>query len=146
MRESYRSAAGACTIESSSGERGTNQRENAVKRLRIALTIGLICSTTILNAEDAPRPDKWISLFNGRDLEGWTPKIRGYAAGENCGNTFRVEDGLLKVAYDQYDAFEDRFGHLFYKDEFSNYRLPSSTASRESRLPAAPGGRSATAA
>ena len=34
--------------------------------------------------------------------------------------TFRVEDGLLKVRYDQYDAFNNRFGHLFYQDELSN--------------------------
>lgn len=98
-------------------------RENAVKRFWIALAIGLICSGDMLRAEDAAASDKWIPLFNGRDLEGWTPKIRGYSAGENFGNTFRVEDGLLKVGYDQYDAFDNRFGHLFYKDAFSNYRL-----------------------
>ncbi len=51
------------------------------------------------------------------------PKIRGYKLGDNHGNTFRVEDGLLKVAYDQYEKFDDRFGHLFYKKPFSHYRL-----------------------
>jgi len=66
---------------------------------------------------------EWISLFNGEDLTGWTPKITGYEAGDNYGNTFRVEDGLLKVRYDQYDAFNNRFGHLFYKDELSHYKL-----------------------
>ena len=65
----------------------------------------------------------WMPLFNGRDLAGWTPKIKGYPLGENFGKTFRVEDGLLKVGYDAYDQFQDRFGHLFYKEPFSNYRL-----------------------
>lgn len=65
----------------------------------------------------------WVSLFNGRDLEGWTPKIRGHELGDNFGNTFRVEDGVLKVAYDQYENFGNLFGHLFYKDSFSHYRL-----------------------
>lgn len=65
----------------------------------------------------------WISLFNGKDLTGWIPKIRGYPLGENWGNTFRVENGLLKVSYDQYKKFDNRFGHLFYKGEFSNYVL-----------------------
>lgn len=65
----------------------------------------------------------WIPLFNGRDLEGWTPKITGYQAGVNFGNTFRVEDGVIRVAYDQYGGFQGRFGHLFYKDAFSHYRL-----------------------
>jgi hypothetical protein len=64
-----------------------------------------------------------MALFNGKDLEGWTPKIRGYPLGENFANTFRVEDGVLKVAYDGYDNFQDRFGHLFYQHEFSNYVL-----------------------
>lgn len=66
---------------------------------------------------------EWVSLFNGKDLAGWTPKITGYEAGDNFGNTFRVEDGLLKVRYDQYDQFDGRFGHLFYQDELSHYKL-----------------------
>ena len=33
----------------------------------------------------------WIRLFNGQNLDGWTPKIKGYPAGENFANTFRVE-------------------------------------------------------
>ena len=66
---------------------------------------------------------KWIPLFNGKNLDGWTPKIVGYKAGENFGNTFRVHNGLLQVRYDQYDAFKGRFGHLFYKRSFSHYVL-----------------------
>lgn len=79
----------------------------------------------VLSAQDraAPQEQKWIQMFNGRDLTGWTPKIRGYEAGENFGETFRVVDGLLTVNYEKYDAFDQRFGHLFYKTEFSNYRL-----------------------
>ena len=65
--------------------------------------------------------DEWIQLFNGKDLTGWTPKIRGYPAGENFGNTFRVEDGIMKVSYDQYDKFDLRYGHLFYNEPFSDY-------------------------
>jgi len=33
----------------------------------------------------------------------------------------RVENGLLKVAYDKYDTLDGQFGHLFYKDKFSYY-------------------------
>ena len=73
--------------------------------------------------EDPPASDGWISLFNGKDLDGWIPKIRGYEAGDNFGNTFRVENGVLKVAYDQYSKFDGKFGHLFYKTPFSHYKL-----------------------
>ena len=75
------------------------------------------------DATDAPG-NGWVSLFNGEDLEGWSPKIRGYEYGENYANTFRVEDGVLKVRYDQYEgAFDKRFGHLFYKAPYSHYIL-----------------------
>jgi len=67
--------------------------------------------------------NEYIPLFNGKDLEGWTPKINGFKAGENYKNTFRVEDGLLKVSYSEYDSFRREFGHLFFKDKFSDYRL-----------------------
>ena len=83
----------------------------------------LLTSAVSAVAEDGQAEGKWIPLFNGKNLDGWTPKINGYELGENFGNTFRVEDGVLKVAYDQYDAFDERFGHLFYKDKFSHYLL-----------------------
>lgn len=66
---------------------------------------------------------EWIQLFNGENLEGWIPKIRGYETGENYGNTFRVEDGKLKVAYDQYDNFNQQYGHIFFHQPFSHYKL-----------------------
>lgn len=71
----------------------------------------------------AEEPGEWIQLFNGQDLTGWTAKITGYDVGDNIGDTFRVEDGVLKVAYDQYDKFDGRFGHLFYKTPYSDYVL-----------------------
>ncbi len=67
--------------------------------------------------------EEWISLFNGKDLDGWSPKIRGYKFGENFADTFRVEDGAITVSYEGYDAFDNKFGHLFYKTPYSHYRL-----------------------
>ncbi len=56
-------------------------------------------------------------------MDGWTAKIRGYPAGENFARTFQAEKGVLKVSYEGYGDFGDRFGHLFYKTPFSHYRL-----------------------
>ena len=67
--------------------------------------------------------DKWIPLFNGKDLTGWTPKVRGCKAGENFQNAFRVENGVIKVDYSDYKEWEGRFGHLFHEKKFSHYRL-----------------------
>lgn len=70
-----------------------------------------------------PALPQWQPLFNGRDLTGWTPKIRGYELGQDPLRTFRVEDGMLTVSYENYEEFDNRFGHLFYAEPFSNYRL-----------------------
>ena len=67
--------------------------------------------------------NEWISLFNGKDLNDWIVKIKGYPLNENTHNTFRVEDGVIKVSYDGYDKFNEAYGHLFYKAPFSSYRL-----------------------
>ena len=72
---------------------------------------------------DSTSKGEWISLFNGRNLDGWKVKITGHDLNDNYGNTFRVEDGILKVSYDQYTEFEGKFGHIFYKDAFSHYIL-----------------------
>lgn len=74
-------------------------------------------------AEADKAAEKWTSLFNGKNLDGWTPKIRGHELGENFANTFRAEGGVLKVSYDDYKQFGGQFGHLFYKDKFSHYIL-----------------------
>jgi len=82
-----------------------------------------LCVALPLLAACNAHADDWIELFDGRTLDGWTPKIRGYPAGEDPLDTFRVEDGAITVSYDKYDAFDDRFGHLFYKTPYSHYRL-----------------------
>ena len=76
-----------------------------------------------LAAQRKPDEKEWIQLFNGKNLDGWLVKISGYDLNDNYGNTFRVEDGLLKVSYDQYQKFDNKFGHIFYKDKFSHYIL-----------------------
>ena len=75
------------------------------------------------SAESSLGGDDWIALFNGRDLTGWVPKIRGNELGEDPEGTFRIEDGLLTVGYESYQTFDERFGHLFYEDSFSDYQL-----------------------
>jgi hypothetical protein len=74
---------------------------------------------------EVPKVDAegFISLFNGKDLTGWTPKIRGYELGVNHGNTFRVHDGAIQVGYEAYEEFGAQFGHLFHETEWSSYVL-----------------------
>ena len=65
----------------------------------------------------------WVSLFNGKDLKDWNVKIKGHPFNENFANTFRVENGVMKVDYSAYKDWNDQYGHIFYKDKFSAYLL-----------------------
>ena len=90
----------------------------------LAISFFLTTTGAMIAAEETAKGE-WIQLFNGKNLDGWVPKIRYHALGENYGNTFRVEDGILKVGYDAqaYPEFKETFGHLFYKMPFTNYTL-----------------------
>ena len=81
----------------------------------------LMIPAILLIAQEKPSDYNWVPLFNGKDLNNWQVKIAGYEAGENYGNTFRVEDGKMKVSYDQYENFGVKYGHIFYKQKFSWY-------------------------
>jgi len=86
--------------------------------------ITLLCLLFISSQSfSAPRREKWIKLFNGKNIKNWTVKIHHHEVGDNFGNTFRVEDGIIKVRYDQYDKFNERYGHLFFNTPYSYYKL-----------------------
>lgn len=67
--------------------------------------------------------EDWIHLFNGKDIKNWTVKIHHHETGDNFGDTFRVEDGIIKVRYDKYDKFNERYGHLYFNTPYSYYHL-----------------------
>ncbi len=97
------------------------QRNNMKKTIQL-IAITIFCFSVQVYGQKKTT-EKWESMFNGKDLKGWTPKIRNYPVGENFGNTFRVEDGKLVVRYDAYDKFDERFGHLFYEKPYHYYRI-----------------------
>ena len=111
------------------------------------LSILVIAGSTLwaagaLAAEDG----EWHSLFNGNDLSGWTVKINKHPLGENYADTFRVEDGVIKVAYDRYGKFDEQFGHLYSNQAYSNYILRLEYRSPAPRSPIRRPGPSSTAA
>jgi hypothetical protein len=84
-----------------------------------ALCAGCTLFSPLASAAD----DGWKPLFNGQDLSGWTIKIAKRPLGENFNDTFRVEDGILKVSYDKWRTFDRHFGHLYTNQPYSNYLL-----------------------
>lgn len=94
-------------------------RRQFLARTLLVTGAGWVAGRNRLRAAD----EDWIALFNGKNLDGWTPKITGFDLGDNHLDTYRVENGLLRVVYDRYEKFDGKFGHLFYKDKFSHYRI-----------------------
>jgi hypothetical protein len=92
-----------------------------MKKVPIALIVMVFLGCT--TQKKLQQDNNWIQLFNGKDLKDWTIKIKDHPINENYGNTFRVENGVMKVSYDQYDEFKEQYGHIFYKQQFSAYLL-----------------------
>ena len=95
-----------------------------MKNLCVRNTLMVLMFFTFLACGRAkPKHENWIQMFNGKDMNEWDIKITGFPLNENYKNTFRVEDGLLKVRYDQYEKFDGHFGHIFYKHPYSHYKI-----------------------
>jgi len=91
-------------------------------RIIIFLAFVFCISCNDSHKED-PIQENWIDLFNGQNLDGWTAKFAGEHIGINYKDRFQVSDSLLKIVYATDDTFKGKFGHLFYKDKFSHYKL-----------------------
>ena len=80
-------------------------------RLIVAALV-LLSSASISNAEE-----KWISLFNGKDLSGWKANV--------APDSYSVKDGLLKV----HNTSAKVRSHLFYvgDDALGQASPPSGT-------------------
>ncbi len=107
--------------------------------MRTAILSSLLLLSLATACGKGAEQDQWIQLFNGKDLTGWDIKISGYPLNENFRNTFRVEDGLLKVSYDEYEEWNSEFGHIFYDQTFSDYILRVEYRFVGEQMPGAPG-------
>ncbi len=106
--------------------RMSSTRETIMHCARYLMPCLLLLTPTATSGEElstARSPSEWISLFNGKDLSGWTVKITGHPLGKNFADTFRVEEGILKVSYDDYKQFDKQYGHLYTNIPYAKYRL-----------------------
>lgn len=94
------------------------------ERLALLFATALtISATVVVNPAAAADAEQWHELFNGKDLSGWAIKIANRPLNDNYADTFRVQDGVIKVSYDGYEKFDKRFGHLYTNQPYSNYIL-----------------------
>jgi 3-keto-disaccharide hydrolase len=82
----------------------------------------LVAMTSAFGANEADRKE-WVPIFNGKNLDGWVVKVAHHEVGDNYRDTFRVEDGVLRVSYDKYQEFGGRFAHVYYREKLSHYVL-----------------------
>lgn len=115
--------------------------------LRQVAVLGMLSAAAMASAAAQSKPSPtsaadrkdWIQLFNGKNLDGWVPKITGFDLGVNYNDTFRVQDGLLTVSYDKYKQFDGHFGHLFYsRQKFSYYIIAAEYRFIGEQVPGAP--------
>ena len=95
--------------------------------MKYALFLSFFCLAGTLLFEQStnadPDREEWIALFNGKDLSGWDIKIADRNLNDNYLNTFQVEQGMLRIVYDEYENFDDKYGHMYYHQPFSHYKL-----------------------
>jgi hypothetical protein len=76
-----------------------------------------------VSAQKKTNSKDWVSIFNGKDLSGWDIKIADRPLNDNYKNTFRIEDGMMRIMYDQYENFDEKYGHIYFKKPYSYYML-----------------------
>lgn len=108
-----------------------------VTLLFVVLLSGTSCSPG-MSGNTEEQDSEWQTLFNGKDIDDWIVKIHHHEVGDNYAETFRVNDGVLQVNYDGYQEFDNRYGHLFYKEPFSSYHLTWEYRFRDEWLKDAP--------
>lgn len=110
-------------------------RYTSIFAIFMAGFLAAACASTP-SPKDGPQ---WQSLFDGETLDGWVVKAVGQPLGVDALNTFRAEDGVIRVDYRNYDAFENRFAHLFYQTPFTHYRVRLEYRFLGEHVPGAPG-------
>ena len=91
--------------------------------MRYTFFVFLLLGYYACQSENTACKEEWITLFNGKDLSDWTIKFANEDLNINHRNTFRVQDSMIRIAYDSYDTFDDAYAHIYYKKPFSYYKL-----------------------
>ena len=94
-----------------------------LKPIASILVAGGLIACTSTQPTEGPASNEWVSIFDGQSLTGWTPKINNQNLGDDPAQIFRVEEGELRVTYEDMTEFDNAFGHLFFDEEVSDYRL-----------------------
>jgi hypothetical protein len=69
------------------------------------------------------KQDGWVSLFNGRNLDGWYTFLPSSGKNSDSKHVFKVEQGMLHILDIPVTAEDQEFGYMATDREFSNCRV-----------------------
>ncbi len=84
------------------------------------LVVGLYPCPSVLGAES---DDGWISLFNGKNLDGWYTFLSEYGKDNDPEQVFTVENGEVHIYKDFEDGSEVPLGYFATPTDYSHYHL-----------------------
>ena len=70
-----------------------------------------------------PRDDGWVSLFNGKDLQGWYTFLDRCGKNSDPEKVFAVEDGVIHIYAQSQDGSSVPLGFFSTETEYSHYHL-----------------------
>ncbi len=88
-----------------------------------AIVLLFSCSTSKTVVGDLSNVEEWKQLYNGKNLYGWDIKFSGEILNANYKNTFIPMDSFIRVQYNEYTSFDNKFAHMYYFEPYSHYKL-----------------------
>lgn len=70
-----------------------------------------------------PDEEVWQPMFNGKDFTGWDIHIAGHELNDNYKNTFQIEGNQVRIKYDEYEQFDEKYGHMYYEKPMEYYKF-----------------------
>ena len=70
-----------------------------------------------------PPNERWISLFNGRNLDGWYTFLQKHGKNSDPDRVITIEDGAIHLYKDASEGSQVVMGYIATEKEYGNYQL-----------------------
>jgi hypothetical protein len=68
-------------------------------------------------------PERWVPLFNGRNLDGWYTFLQKYGKNRDPDHVIAIEDGVIHLYRDAADGSRVVMGYIGTEKEYGDYHL-----------------------
>ena len=75
------------------------------------------------SGEAGQSKDRWVALFNGRNLDGWYTFLQKHGKNSDPDRVITIEDGAIHLYKDAADASRVVMGYIGTEKEYGNYHL-----------------------